>query len=416
VGTAAALGALGFRHSYTEQLKKLSDSQWRDALAFCDRAGLTLLLGSRRREDLPEFVQRRTEANLEANGRRVAKLKQVYFQIADSLESLGIDHILLKGFLQAPYFVPSPLLKAQYDLDLLCPPADVQRARQALVKLGFEAMSGKGQPRADHLPPMTRKTGWLWKGNYFDPEMPPVVELHFRLWDPATERFEVDGLNEFPARVVSLLLDGRAVPGFCQADQLGYAAIHVLRHLLRGDLKACHVYELAFFLENHGLDDAFWRHWEKLHSPALRSIQTTPLMLAHRWFGSVLPDAVRVEAEKLPRPVRSWLHHYAGSPILSQLHPNKDELWLHLALLSGNKNKAGVLWRRLLPLNPPGQVEAVFVPEQEMTNQLRLLKRIRYVRFVLSRVVFHARSLASIFVGVFRWRRLKSEGSFTDLN
>ena len=361
---------------------------------------------------MPDFVRRRAESNFEANGRRLAKLKQEYFQVAGRLQSLGIGHILLKGFLQAPRFVPSPLLRAQYDLDLLCSPADVQRAHQALVELGFESMGGKGRLRADHLPPMARKTGWLWKGDYFDPEIPPVVELHFRLWDPATECFQVDGLEEFRARRVLAPFEGQPIPAFCDADQLGYAALHVLRHLLRGDLKPCHVYELAFFMENQGPSEAFWRRWSELHSPALRSFQAVPLVLAHRWFGSALPEAVRVEAEKLPGPVQLWLQHYAASAVLSRFQPNKDELWLHLALLAGYKNKAGVLWRRLVPFSPPGQVEAVFVPEEKMTIELRLLRRVRYIRFACSRVLFHARSLASILLGAFRWRRLNNQSGF----
>ena len=368
---------------------------------------MTLLLASRRRENLPDFVRRRAESNFEANGRRFAKLKQEYFQIAGRLQSLGIGHILLKGFLQAPRFVPSPLLRAQYDLDLLCSPADIQRAHQALVELGLESIGGKKGLRADHLPPMARKTGWLWKGDYFDPEMPPVVELHFRLWDPATERFQVEGLEQFPARQIEIELEGRLVPAFCDADQLGYAALHVLRHLLRGDLKPCHVYELAFFMENRSRDEAFWSRWTELHSPALRGYQAISLILAHRWFGSILPETVKVTAEKLPGPVRLWLQHCATAPLVSEFRPMKDELWLHFALLSANRNKAAVLFRRLVPLSLPGQVEAVFVPEKEMTNKLRLLRRIRYIRFVSFRVLFHARSLASVVSGAFRWRRLK---------
>ena len=412
-GPAAVLRALGFGDSSPRNLEEISASQWRQALEFCDRSGLTLLFGAKCRECLPEFVRRRIERNRAANGLRFAKLKQEYLQVAGRLQSLGIGHILLKGFLQAPRFVPSPVLRAQYDLDLLCSPADVRRAHQALAELGFESLGGGGL-RADHLPPMARKTGWLWKGDYFDPQMPPVVELHFRLWDQATERFRVDGIEAFPARRDPVLLEGRPVPGLCDVDQLGYSALHVLRHLLRGDLKPCHVYELAFFLENQGHDGAFWRRWSELHSPALRSVQALPLVLAQRWFGSILPEAVRVEAEKLPPAVQMWLQHYAASPILSQFQPNKDELWLHLALLSGNKDKATVLCRRLLPLSPPGRVDAAFVPEQKMTIQLRLFRCTRYVRFLWSRALFHARSLVSIVVGARRWRRLTNQSSHPD--
>ena len=415
-GPATVLSALGFAPSSAEQLERLSDIQWLEAIEFSDRSGLTLLLAARRRENLPESIRRRTDSNFEANSRRIEKLKREYFEIAARFESLGICHILLKGFLQAPHFVPSPLLRAQYDLDLLCSPESVHRARQALLELGFESMSGDTGLRADHLPAMARKTGWLWKGDYFDPEMPPVVELHFRLWDPATERFQVEGTEQFPARSAPQILDRQPVPGFCIADQLGYSALHALRHLLRGDLKACHVYELAFFMEKRRTDDAFWRGWADLHSPALRGFQAISLVLAHRWFGSALPDAVRVEAEKLPAPLRRWLQQYAGSPILSRFQANKDELWLHLAMLSGAGNKMSVLRRRLLPLNLPGEVEAVFVPEQKMTYRLRLLKRIRYGRFVLSRILFHARSLASILIGAFRWRRWNNKAGVEELD
>ena len=35
----------------------------------------------------------------------------------------------------------------------------------------------------DHLPALIRKTGWEWRGDFFDPEIPTAIELHHRFWN-----------------------------------------------------------------------------------------------------------------------------------------------------------------------------------------------------------------------------------------
>src|SRR6266545_2437176 len=97
---------------------------------------------------------------------------------------------------------------------------------------------------------MILKTGWEWKGDYFDTEIPLSLDLHFRLWDAETERFLAPGVEEF--------WDRRTAPVLHRADALGCTALHLLRHLLRSNLRVYHVYELAYFLETHAADDAFW--------------------------------------------------------------------------------------------------------------------------------------------------------------
>ena len=34
---------------------------------------------------------------------------------------------------------------------------------------------------------LIRKTGWKWREDYFDPEMPTAVELHFAFWNERAE-------------------------------------------------------------------------------------------------------------------------------------------------------------------------------------------------------------------------------------
>ena len=82
------------------------------------------------------------------------------------------------------------------------------QARDALVSLGYEPLVGFDDVPLDHLPAMIRKTGWQWRGDYFDVEIPFAVELHFRLWDAGTEHIPIQGLEAFWDRRTASRMDG----------------------------------------------------------------------------------------------------------------------------------------------------------------------------------------------------------------
>ena len=62
-------------------------------------------------------------------------------------------------------------------------------------------------------------------------------------------------------------------------DALGYAALHLTRHLLRGNLRPFHVWELAYFLHQQH-EEAFWQDWKEWHSPSLRRLEAVAFLLA----------------------------------------------------------------------------------------------------------------------------------------
>jgi hypothetical protein len=397
------LAALSFERSQAPSLGGLDDDDWRAALAFCDRSHLTLVPGERCEAELPPWVRSRIAGNLEANRRRIARLRQEYFEIQRRLAQVNVPHILLKGFTHAPRFVPKAELRPQTDLDLFVASAHLESAAEILLGLGFEAGGGSSSLRADHLPPFIRKTGWQWKGDYFDPDIPPVVELHFRLWDAATECFAAEGVDLFPGRSEALEVDGGSVPSLSAADQFGYACLHVLRHLLRGDLKAFHVYEIACFLHGQAESESLWRDWTAAHSDSLRRLEAISCALAARWFGCRLPHAVEREAGLLPAPLARWIAAYAHAPVAALFSPNKHELWLHLSLLANWRDRLRVTRRRLAPLSLPGHVDAVFVPAAELTPALRIRKWAAYVGFLARRLLFHARALLSTAASGLLW-------------
>jgi hypothetical protein len=141
---------------------------------------LTLLLGHCCSTCLPEWGRQRINQNLSDNSERLERIKGAVFEISDDLGNAGTAYAILKGLTQYPRYVSDLRLRVQYDLDLFCPPESLTRARDVILGLRYEPLEGFEEFPIDHLPSMIRRTGWRWRGNYFDPEIPVSVDLHFR--------------------------------------------------------------------------------------------------------------------------------------------------------------------------------------------------------------------------------------------
>jgi hypothetical protein len=383
-GVRAILDALRFDRT-TRALSGLTA----DDLAFTDRAQLTPLLS---RFELAGDAREHVEGALARNALRVARVADAYTEIASAF-----DHVVLKGFTHVPDFMDDPRLRVQYDLDLYVPPEQKEVARDALLKLGYEPIGGMEGLAMDHLPTMVRKTGWQWRGDYFDPDLPPAVEVHFRLWDSPTERLRAEGLDQF--------WDRREGNQLALVDRLGYAALHLTRHILRGNVRPSHVWEIARFLDTHH-DADFWSGWRELHSPSLRHIEAVAFLLAKEWFACSLPDAPEAEIAALPARVHRWFEVYRWSPIEAYFKPNKHEVWLHTSLLDSAGGRFDILRRRLIPVSMPGPVDGIHVPREEMTIVRRMKKNVRNAAYAVSRAGHHLRLfLPTVGEGVRWWLR-----------
>ena len=398
----AIFEALQFQNRRTQALCALTEAEWNVSLSYCDRMQLTLAL-ARDRGEFPPWIRKRIDRNLADNAKRFEQAKLACLEIGGALERAGIEFLVLKGFTHVPRFVPDPRRRVQYDIDLFCPQQSVYAARDEAAQLGYEPLPGHDQLPLDHLPTMIRRTGWRWRGDYFDPEMPLSLELHYRLWDPQTERLSPEGLDDFADRREERELEGIRFTALHPVDAAGYAALHVLRHLLRGDVRAGHVYELAWFLNGTQGDAKFWANWREWHPPSLRILETISFRLAVEWFGCGLNAAVRETSELLPQGVERWLARYARAPLEASFRPNKDELWLHLSLLLKASDKLAVARRKLLPLSLPGPVGDLHLPEAQITPGMRSRERLKYARFVASRALYHARVLLPALWSGARW-------------
>jgi MFS family permease len=404
----AVFDALHFSTPSFDALSSLSEANWLQLVEFSHRTQLALPFALRRRHRLPNWVADRFERDLANNKERWRRLKPVYQDLSRAFTHAELEFVVLKGFTHVPAFAVDAALRAQYDFDFLFARDHVRAAFDIARGLGYEPLGGGEQHPVDHLPTLIRKTGWEWHGDYFDPQLPLGLELHFRLWDASIEGFAIPGLEDFWGRRVLRTLEDLEFIGLAPIDLPGYASAHALRHLLRGDLRPSHIYEIAYFLEHNSGGD-FWRIWRDCHDQPLRRAQAICFAIARDWFGCRVPPIAAEEIARLPEPVRCWIAEYAHVPVVNIFHPTKDELWLHLNLLDRGHSPLAVLRRRLMPLQLPGPVHAVHLPAGEIGWRTRLRGSWRYSLFLTSRLWRHARAfIPTLWSGaIWAWRRLE---------
>jgi hypothetical protein len=402
-GAAAVLAALHLGDSRVDALQRLSGREWHEALDFSDRSQLTLSLRQRWRDAMPPWVRERTDRDAAHNLERLHLLRELYRCLDHGLGAAGIEYAALKGLTHCPDFGSQPEDRTQYDIDLFVPPHHMDQARDTVLSLGFEPLESMEGSPTDHIPALIRKTGWEWRGDFFDPDMPLAVELHFRFWNGRLERLPAPGTEEFWSRRVTRETAGVRLPTLSSPDALGFAALHVLKHILRSSGRPFHVLEVACFLDSHAADDEFWSGWRALHSPELRRLEAVAFRLAAEWFGCRTGPAAQEEMERLPAATQAWFEEFATSPAGHRFHSRKDELWLHVSLLGSRRDAWSVASRRLFPGRLPGQVDAIYLPKGEMNWRRRALKQMRYAAYVATRLRRHAAALPSACRSGVRW-------------
>jgi hypothetical protein len=309
------------------------------------------------------------------NAERRQRLWLAYDEAAAALSLRGIEFVLLKGFTHESDSGIEPARRYQSDLDFLCLPQDIARARAALMQIGYTE-HGDAELSDDHSRPLVKPFTWQWRGDYFDPDLPISIELHHTLWSPGRDRILTPEIHEFWNRRTVLAIEGRMVPGFAEPDRIAFAALHVLRHILRNNASPSHAFELACALNRRADDPVFWQTWTQVYDPHFRALQTVAFQFASRWFGCTLSPAVERECRALPDPVQAWFQDYALSPLVNLVEPNKDVVWLHFALLPRRSDRLAVGMRRLIPLRWP-----------LATERSDRLARIRYHAVALARTL-----------------------------
>jgi hypothetical protein len=393
----AALELLQFRVPSTDRLALLSDAERHRFLDWCDARQVTLMLSQLCNSPLPDWVIGPALQKAAHHELRFERLKQALFEIVDAFNMAGLKFVMLKGLSHAPKLTPDAGLRAQGDIDLWLIGSSVYKGQDVLRSLGYVPLL---QSKSRHLSPMARPSKWQWRGNIFDPEMPISVELHYELWSERAEYIAVPDLEQFWERRCLRNFQGREINVLCDADLLGFAALHLLLHLLHGDLPLQRAWEIARFLDTHVYDELFWTSWRSSHPADLRQLETTMFYLVTHWFGCHFRQELRAEVQQLPTIVQSWLAEFSLAPLAREWAPNKSEIWLHLAFVHDRIDRARILFRRLLPLELPCFADRAVSHTSKLP---KLMTVVRQLRLVLSRFVRHfVTFLPTLFDGL-RW-------------
>jgi hypothetical protein len=370
----------------------MPDSSWNALLAYTDLCHLTLPLAHLHGYFFPAWVQDRVGRNLSDNKARLQQVKSAYLEVAAELRKAGLQHLVIKGFAQWEDYVADPSLRLQSDIDIFCPPDSAFPAAQVLAEMGYKVVPTG--PFSDHLPMMVRQQDWKWRDNFFDPEIPAPLEVHYRLWNRARFRFGPTELNAFWSRRIVRSMPDFEFPALQCVDNLALSALHVLRDLCNNGLSPQKLYELAHFLHKNVRNSKLWNEWMQLHDPALRQWQAVAFRLAQECFGNEVAPEVSEELQRLPRPIRRWIVRYGLSSLWSCFPgKSKDYLWLHVALLDSLHDKLAVSCRTLLPAKFRIQREAAWTeqvgPQRDGRRNKTVLSGLR----IASRIGVHAAAI-----------------------
>src|SRR5262249_49002599 len=153
------------------------------------------------------------------------------------------------------------------DIDLFCPGESTSKAVDALRSIGYTpAPWSRHNPSPLHFPAMIRGHKYVWRGNYFDPDMPLAIDIHSRLWNGKTYHFGPAALEEFWDRRIVTRVDDIDFPALHPVDAIGFAALHALRHAMTASLLHGHIYEIAWLLHATSGDETMWNQWLQWHT------------------------------------------------------------------------------------------------------------------------------------------------------
>ncbi len=200
-----------------------------------------------------EFSARETRAIF-----RHVKIHKELTDMTNAFERIGVDFIFLKGS-TLRYFYPAPWMRTSSDIDVLIRPEHIQKAKDTLIKLGYNYLGE-----------------WRYEQR-FDSPSNVHIEMHTTLSD------EVESINECLEDVwdKASLIDGFGHKyAMCDEHFLFYHVAHMAKHMSDGGCGVRPFIDLAIINEK-GESKAFY---DMLKSAKLLTFYQAIKTLTDKWL------------------------------------------------------------------------------------------------------------------------------------
>jgi hypothetical protein len=358
------MGALAFSDDAITSIRELSafDAKaWQSTFHWLDNSNLALLLLRKIRDEnfldvLPLSVFSRLEQNLVNNRIRVARMADEFRTINSTFGNAGLACPVIKGFSLFPHSCPDPYLRQPSDLDYLVTEENQPAAQNELFKLGYS--SRPHVPRGCEYCKGPLRVPSNPEGQY-DPRTSFVVELHLDIWDEAEHGILLPSLASRTYRTQICQWEGSVFTALSEEDSFLLQAVHTMRHILDGWTKLSWFYEIGYFLQGMGRDDALWERVKSqcASSKVLRDFVAIVSQLTAQFFKATIPDVVTEWIIQLDRPVRLWTEHYGKQFLFAKVPFHEISLWptipcaviLQQEFLPDRRTATRMVKKRLLP-------------------------------------------------------------------
>jgi hypothetical protein len=388
-----------------ETLHNCDASKAKKLLVWLDQSGLALYFLHRLRSLnatnlIPEHFREALESRAEKNRVRVQNMLSEFERLNHSFARRGVNYCAIKGFTLVPDFCLDPFFRHQTDFDFLIEPASVPQAAAALEQCGYkleESTDGEMtfSTPLSHIPSL--------HDDIYDVPRHRQVDLHTVLWHEK-DCVSLSAPTDCFSRMTRRTVQGISFPSLAPDDMFLLQAVHAFQHLLGSWVRLSWLYELDFFLGNHGNDPNFWEALSLRAGsvPQLRDAVGLVLSLTSRLFSRPLPSVLNKWCiAPLPREVDAWLEWFGPQWAISDFPGQKLTLFVHKSFLSDAKSWQKYLLSRIFPLHFRSSMV-------ELANSSWKVKvkaaATRYVR-VFGRAAFHLRQAGSLAVNAVRWKR-----------
>jgi hypothetical protein len=390
-----------------------SEADWEKAFTWLDLSGLTLYLRDRLERQnscdmVPGCVRERLDRCQAENRRRVLAMTEELKVLNAMFKSEAIEHLVLKGFSLCPDYCADPAIRTQYDHDFLIRSESVSRTAALFQAAGYRRKTSSDEHPIEYCRPDPTPGRRPELVGLYSPQLRRSIELHYRLWESAEEKIEIDLARDLFEHAATRRWNEIEYMGLGDEDALVFQVLHAFRHILRNWCRLSVFLEIAHFLNRRSADTSFWiRFAHRINE--LRWVPEATMVvfsLAETLFSAPIPEAIKGQLTSARYPVLAlWTERYGRSSALSNFRNDKYSLFLHREFVQDSVTWAGIRKRRLFPLQRPHRLPAPF-----HRRSSRLAKLWMDGCHAIRRVKFHAVSVFKYAWEHPRWMRLRHRG------